>query len=558
MSACSDAYAISGPFSLFLGVETANWQANDFVKAASFAASHGVTSLFVKVSEVGSKAGSYWYGGIDAFATLKQQIEHSASIQVIPYAFIYGGVQLQQEIAIAKVFLSKFGCYALDIEGSAWAQPDSASWAKSISDVLKPVPGVLFVSCPANPRENNQLPALQAIAPAVNVFMPMVYSNALALFGNEYASISSCVQPTFDLSQEFGTNDPVALSYKIAEQVNSISLWEYQFAVQNPSTLDSISVAFRRQKGMLTPTKEVANFINATQFAGGHDEFACGPFAVSHVKFATAPNVPNMNTQADIQQWGFSEYAKYIGPDTPNDTLGSSVENMHQFYHDAGFQYQDITSINVSSAQSQDIARIKAALKTGYPVIATVREDSVYDVGLQKNPYFWGPSGNHILVYSGIADSGNLLVQDTANIQGALQGANWSQPGPREYDASKLANSYAAIVQTSWLAAIPNNDPLTWQANFNAQEGSMVNAQDTFIVFLWELATPYFKAVGSTLPARDTGIFNSWRDAYLKGNFKGMVLTPEIHTKDKNGNDVIIQAFTGGICQWQNGSASWL
>ena len=301
---------------------------------------------------------------------------------------------------------------------------------------------------------------------------------------------------------------------------------------------------------------EVANFLNATQFVTGHSEYACGPFAVAHVKFTTGPNVDNRLDVHQLQNWAFHEYSAWIGPDNPSDTMGSSIDNMHHFYSDAGLSYWEMP-ISANSDHNQDIARIKAALSAGYIVVATVTEASVFDVGLGKNPYWWGPSGNHVIVYSGTARSGNLLVEDTANVLGALQGNNWTQPGPREYLIANLDNSYGAILQSPWLKKAPNNDPLTWPQGFNAQNEEVPNV----------IPNPNFDKEASDCwastmkgwtnpPPIGTGIFNSWKAAWQAGKQYGPPLTSEYHSVNMAGQAIIVQEFAHARCEW-DGQAHW-
>jgi hypothetical protein len=297
---------------------------------------------------------------------------------------------------------------------------------------------------------------------------------------------------------------------------------------------------------------EVGNFMNATQFVQGHDEFACGPFATAHVKFATAPSVVNTFTQAQLQHWAYAEYVQWIGPDTPSDTAGSSIDNMHQFYSDARLHWRDMP-IDATSDHNQDIARIKAALQAGYPVIATVTEASVFDVGLGKNPYWWGPAGTHIIVYSGIAHSGNVLVQDTANVLGALQGNNWAQPGPREYLNANLDNSYGAIIQTSWLKPIPSGDPLTWPQGFNAQNNVAPDPNfDKEASDCWESVMKAWTAP----PPMGTGIFQAWKAAWQAGKHYGPPLTGEYPSVNTAGQAIKVQEFAHARCEW-DGQAHW-
>lgn len=200
---------------------------------------------------------------------------------------------------------------------------------------------------------------------------------------------------------------------------------------------------------------EIADFVDVSQFESNESEFACGYFAAGECKFAGAPGKGPTGTPEQLDQWADSQGGATTG--------GVSIEDMHTLFHAAGLHYWD-TDIAPTTQQSHDLATIKAALQHGYAVVATVAETSVYDMDLGGNPYApnWTPSGNHVFTYTGIASDGNLLVHDTAAVQGGIFGK--IAPQPRRYRASSIENHWASIVQLPWLPPIPSGDPLSWQA----------------------------------------------------------------------------------------------
>ena len=467
MSPCEDIVNTTGKVALFVGIESQNWHTNDFLAAAHFAKQHGISTLIIKVAD----GGHYWYGGIGNFDKTISTPLKALGIKVIPYSYMYGNKfqSLVQEVGIAVAYLSKYKVMMADIEVEWNGQTE---WAKDLVPVISAIPGTFYVSTFANPADQNQVKLMQQLHSCTNAFFPQIYSDHLAnIWQGQWQMVGGniCLVPTIDLSGEFGANNVVETVKKIRQTgYPALAIWEYQFAQRDPALLDQCVRTFigeqpHVQSVALNGRGEVASFVNVTQFLPQHSDFACGPFAVGHVKFAGPPGQGARGTETDVQRWAFNEYIKWIGPDTATDISGSSIDNLHEFLKDANLHWWDIGSISVDSSHNHDIAEIKAALEHGYPVIATVSECSVVDVELGKNPYFWGCGGSHVIVYSGIASDGNLLVEDTANIHGVLHGTNTPLPGPRKYDASRLDNHWATVVKTDWLPPIQSGDPLTWR-----------------------------------------------------------------------------------------------
>src|SRR5712692_2599973 len=82
-----------------------------------------------------------------------------------------------------------------------------------------------------------------------------------------------------------------------------------------------------------------------------------------------------------------------------------------------------------ASATNSDVLR--AWLRLGYPVIVAGAESSFHDLALGDSvPYPWHPSGNHIIVLTGVAPDDSFLVRDTANVTD-LYNPGSLRPGPR-------------------------------------------------------------------------------------------------------------------------------
>ena len=298
----------------------------------------------------------------------------------------------------------------------------------------------------------------------------------------------------------------------------------------------------------LNPKGEVADFVDVSQMEPNESEFACGFFAVGECKFAGLPGHGPAGTAEQLDQWADSQGGATTG--------GVSIQDMHNLFHAADLHYWD-TDISPATNQSHDLATIKAALQHGYPVVATVAETSVFDMDLNGNPYApnWTPSGNHIFTYTGIASDGNLLVHDTASIVGGIFGKIASQP--RRYRASSIENHWASIVQLPWLPSIPSGDPTTWPPTGGppVQPTPNPNQQKQF-QDIWNSTASLF---GGTAPSYTTGIANEWNLHMLK-YFIGPPLTPEFHTVDWSGQDIIVQLFLNGMCQYvlNKGGRWWL
>ena len=283
----------------------------------------------------------------------------------------------------------------------------------------------------------------------------------------------------------------------------------------------------------------IANYLPVSEFQPGHTEFACGAFATASNAWAEPYNQPARTDAQNLINWAEAEYAKTAGDNGPTNTNGASIPDMHTYFTDTqqggvvpnSLRFWD-TAISNASDQATDINTIKAALLRGYPIIATVTEQSVFDLDLGTNPYWWGLGGNHILTWVGISSDGNLLAVDNANViqgDGNLQTPKTPQPQPRRYDITRIANQWASIIQLPWLPPIISGDPLSWPSEIQLQAqaiwaGSPVNAPS------------------------GSGIYKAWLGAYTTKlmNF-GTPLTLEFKTINWNNQIITIQYFSGGI-----------
>ena len=454
---------------LFTGIETYTWAWSDFQTCIDFCKANDIDTWYLKIYEITQ---GEWYSSIQGAMATCFSIEKQG-IKVVPYGFFYGDDPVAEGQAISK-YLAQWHDFCIDVEGSFDNNPDKM---QRLVDQIQKTFGKLHCSTWANPNTHGYTQCLKVLDKVVDVWLPQCYDDSLLKeFFTQWISSVHPVQPTFHV-----VNTP----YNDAKSFPSFSLWEYQLAQQNVGALQSYMAISKGNSVGTYPTNSlgmVANFVPVTEFQPGKSEFECGAFSVALCSFATNQDTPNPQKASDLIYWAEQEYLKTTGSNGPSNTAGASIPDMWTMLKDTQarfwngqpnghLHYWDIASITPGSTQDNDIAQIKAAIQHGYPVIATVSEKSVYDVQLKANPYWWGATGNHILVWVGIAPSGNLLAVDPANVirgDGNLQTPKTVQSWPREYDIKSIDNQWATIVEAQWLPNIPNDNPVSWPPYFVA------------------------------------------------------------------------------------------
>jgi len=334
----------------------------------------------------------------------------------------------------------------------------------------------------------------------------------------------------------------------------------------------------------LNSTGEVIDLATLSQFLAGRTEFACGFVAAALQCYAGAPGAGVRASLGTIDAWWLQEYSNQYGSNGANMDGGVSIPDMHRLITKAlpnsgSSHYLDIVDIGPNSVQASDIACIHGALDSGYPVIVTVPENTVFDVGLGANPYWWGAAGSHIFTITGYhKDTGDYIVHDPANVTGALQGNNVPRPQPRTYRASALGIHWACMIRQPWLAPFP--------AGWNPKTGAKLNqlstathpkpAPDKPLVRVYDksVATAEFNAyadalwsgTGVTYP-KGGGIYNSWLDHLVNHDFKGVPLNAEQKNDasgkplvNVKGNPIALQHFSKASCSWdlKDNVATWL
>jgi hypothetical protein len=237
---CSDVAKVTGEHLLFLGTSSINWSVQQFQQAAQFAKAHGIDSLIVKCAD-----GTYqWYGGLSGYQAIKKAIQ-AEGVGCIPYTYSYGNKYnaLDTEIDILISYMQDSGVVCMDAE-TEWN--GQVGWAQHMCSRMQGQSGVFLVSTWSDPSLQNWQGVLQALNPCVSAYLPQQYNNSLAGYWQEFgASGASCLQPTLDMTQDFGSNDPVSIAKAAHDQGHTaISVWYYETAVANPGLLDQIFAAF--------------------------------------------------------------------------------------------------------------------------------------------------------------------------------------------------------------------------------------------------------------------------------------------------------------------------
>lgn len=444
---------------LFTGIETANWQLADFGKLADFCKVNGVDTVVLKIWEITQ---GEWYKNIGGPDTPIDLLKNEG-LTVLPYGYFYGDSP-QPEIDAILHYLNRYGVFCVDAEGSF----NNNTKIDLFIPELENHPGTLYLSTWANPVTQGWSTNIGKLDPVVDVWMPQVYSDFLVKeMYSQFPKVQGKIEPTFHV---------INTDYRAASIYPTLTLWEYQLAQNDTQALRNYVSQNEGKVVTSYPTNSrgmIAEFVPVSQFQPGRSEFECGAFAVALNMRSTNANTPNTYDLTKLVAWAEAEYAKYTGSNGPANNAGVSIGDMHGMLKDtqsdpnpaSHLHWWDIVSITPGSTQEHDIAEIKAALQHGYPVIATVSEASVYDYDLGKNPYWWGPSGNHIITYVGIGANGELLAVDPANViegDGNLQTPKQVQPWPRRYDISRIDNQWCTIIGHSWLPPIPSGDPFSW------------------------------------------------------------------------------------------------
>lgn len=290
-------------------------------------------------------------------------------------------------------------------------------------------------------------------------------------------------------------------------------------------------------------TGEICDLQEADQFQAGKSQFECGFFAVAMCRSMAEVGKPPTLTMQQVINDAEAWYAQYDGSNAGWNTAGMSLQQLYDLLHQVGLHYQET---------ALDISIIKKWLAVGYPVVVAIAETSVVDMALGRNPYPWRVAGNHIIVITGVASDGNVLVRDSANCTN-LYDPRSLRPGPRKYEASRLALVSATVVVPPWLPRPTSNMPPVHPPVVNPPpvvKPPVVKPPVSLWVSSWqELAA--FKEWNSTAhlfaegkpPDYGTAIAREWQARYRQGHFDGPPFSVEYDATDWQGKPIRVQQF---------------
>jgi hypothetical protein len=236
-----------GRVGLFLGVETDVWNINQFIIAAKNARAWGIDTLYVKVAD----GANIWYGGLANFKPIHDAIL-AQGVGCVPYAYCYGNTYgaLNAEIAILKELMASYGGVIADMEIQ---MNNQVSWAAQYDAALRPEAGLFFLSTWADPVQQSWVGVLNTIAPCVNAVMPQQYTDWLT---DQYSQLGNLIQfPTVYIGSDMAGNNPYRNAKNIYDRgVKAISMWEYGFALANPTLVKQIVAFFKPAQASSLPT----------------------------------------------------------------------------------------------------------------------------------------------------------------------------------------------------------------------------------------------------------------------------------------------------------------
>lgn len=172
---------------------------------------------------------------------------------------------------------------------------------------------------------------------------------------------------------------------------------------------------------------EICDVLDVSQFEPGRSAYECVAYAAALLKFAGLPGQGPTGTALQASNVAQYWYGREEGGNSAANKNGMSVQAMENMLQGMGLSY--------SVASTGSLNDIRRSVQEGKPCLVGGVEAGLFDLSLgDRVPYNWPPSGNHVIVVTGIDHNGNLLVHDTANVDHTGK----VRPGPRAYDAAKL------------------------------------------------------------------------------------------------------------------------
>jgi hypothetical protein len=252
----ADMQKLFGRAILFI-FRTQTWTIADFQAAAQFARSLGFDTISPKRGEGTVK----WYNTPAQLAEERKAVL-GEGVGYAPFLYCdgpkFGLSFVPRECDVLKEMGdANDGAVVADME-TEWDGQEEA--ATLFEEQMRPWPGVLGVTTWADPADQNWLGVAQALAPAVNLWIPQRYDNWLAaqvLPGEE-----TIVQPALDLSQEFGPNAVASLANHVAAEGESAWIWEYVYAQQYPALVRQITSVLHAGPGEHGVTQDFDHIVH--------------------------------------------------------------------------------------------------------------------------------------------------------------------------------------------------------------------------------------------------------------------------------------------------------
>lgn len=172
---------------------------------------------------------------------------------------------------------------------------------------------------------------------------------------------------------------------------------------------------------------EICDLLDVNQFVPGRSAYECVAYAAALLKFAGQPGKGPTGSIIAASNLAQYWYGRLEGGNGANNTNGMSLDDLHTMLGGMGLTWTPAI-LSLEGIRQSIIASAR-------PCIVSGTETGMHDLALGDSvPYNWRPTGNHVIVVSGVTHEGNFLVHDTANIdpEGRVR------PGPRVYDASKM------------------------------------------------------------------------------------------------------------------------
>ncbi len=519
----------------FIGLESRPWSLTDFTMAAHTILQNGYDTVVWKAGEGQS---NLWYSDTDFHArhTLFQQ----AGLHSIPYVFLYGnsqGSDVASEAKLCNHILSLSGEICLDMEAGFDGKPQDAHTLVQLLDKGK----IIHMSTWANIIDHAWVEVLAALTPIATSVWPQVYTSYLAsVWQAQYASITLPIYPTY-VQATIPSTLPESFGY-----------WELA-TIQAP----------KETTVKLNGNGCVCDTTRWYQLEDGESQDLCGPGCVIVTALSNEPNKGRLvynGVQVDaefvdkatddmVDAYGKAHGNAYNHINWP----GSNDSDMIWFLNYARDKYQ---RTHYQTIGSPTLDKIRRAVRAGYPVLYSCNEIDIQEKRTgARPPYPWHLSAGHIIAVTGIDKDGDFICSDILN--NAFQNY-W----PVTYMASSIAPSlsWACIIKLPFLAAIPNGDPTTWVAGFNAQnfgggqpmnwasQGQQQQAQDT-----WLITAKFLQLAFNETASYTTGIARAWQERYMKGKNYGPPVCPEQNSVnwDTPPKPIKVQLFASGVrAEW--------